>query len=185
MLNKQQKDRRAMQNIPPDTDLTAQIWAPHVASYPASGAPPLLLGMHRVDTESQPNGGRGTPDDLAQTNARPPVNECWRVTKLQLTIERELSSRGVTAAMQQAIAIKRLFRDLRECQREPLRTVAGHFPFDNNALEWHCNIRGLPGTDYASTTLHLVMEFPISYPVQVSTVCLSLQRGCASDCVCR
>ena len=67
--------------------------------------------------------------------------------------------------MRSATAIRRLQKDLRECQLEPLPDVVGFPVFDNNMLEWHANIRCGNNTPYAGLILHLVFDFLPDYPL--------------------
>lgn len=59
-------------------------------------------------------------------------------------------------------ATKRLKRDLIELQRANLSSIAAQ-PLDNDLFEWHVNIKPTEGA-YCGVYLHLILEFPDSYP---------------------
>lgn len=60
-------------------------------------------------------------------------------------------------ASKQKNAIKRLMFDFEELQKSPVANVSAA-PLDENALEWHCNIR------QDETIYHLILFFPDNYP---------------------
>lgn len=60
--------------------------------------------------------------------------------------------------------IKRLARELKELNREPLLGTNAAPVSDDNLLEWHCTTLGPPGTPYENTPFHWVLEFPDNYP---------------------
>ena len=83
--------------------------------------------------------------------------------------------------------MKRLMKDFRECQVDPLPTVVGRPLNDTNLLcvqlspfyiaqwlalhsEWHCNILGLPGTPYDGLPIHLILRFPNDYPISGTAI---------------
>ena len=63
--------------------------------------------------------------------------------------------------------IKRLARELKELNREPLLGTNAAPVSDDNLLEWHCTTLGPPGTPYENTPFHWVLEFPDNYPLYV------------------
>lgn len=62
-------------------------------------------------------------------------------------------------------ARKRLLKDLKEIESNPLDTIYAQ-PLENDLFEWHANLVGISGTDYEGVVFHLIMEFPADYPLR-------------------
>ncbi|GAQ84649.1 protein with Ubiquitin-conjugating enzyme domain [Klebsormidium nitens] len=59
-------------------------------------------------------------------------------------------------------ATRRLLRDWKEVQKEPIDTVVAK-PLENDLSEWHCNLIPDEGP-YQGTAFHLILKFPVDYP---------------------
>lgn len=60
-------------------------------------------------------------------------------------------------------ALKRLMKDLKYCQENPLPTVNA-LPLENDMFTWHANLLGSSATIYGGLIFHMILEFPITYP---------------------
>jgi hypothetical protein len=76
--------------------------------------------------------GRRTAHDCAQLAARPSPGEIWQVVRTQMVLNDERAQRGLTDNTREAMCIKRLMRDLKECMLDPLPTVVGRPVFEND-----------------------------------------------------
>ena len=80
-----------------------------------------------------------------------------RKKKEETTEEKELR------VFREIAATKRLLRDYREIQKEPLPTVTAA-PLESNIYEWHANILAVGDTLYSGMIFHFIMIFPENYP---------------------
>jgi ubiquitin-protein ligase len=60
-------------------------------------------------------------------------------------------------------AMKRLYKDLKELNDEPVSGCAAS-PLEDDLFVWYCNIIGTPGTPYEVVLIRVVLEFPDDYP---------------------
>eukprot|EP00897_Mesotaenium_endlicherianum_P008297 jgi/Mesen1/7496/ME000039S06704 len=65
-------------------------------------------------------------------------------------------------------AARRLQRDLKEVQAEPLPCVTAA-PLENDLSQWHCNLKPDDGS-YKGITFHVVLQFPRTYPMEPPSV---------------
>ncbi|KAL0492005.1 hypothetical protein AKO1_010097 [Acrasis kona] len=71
----------------------------------------------------------------------------------------------------QNVATKRLMKDYKQIEMEPLPGVAAA-PIEKNLFIWHANIRGPEGTPWDRGIFHMVLSFPQSYPNDPPTITL-------------
>ncbi len=77
---------------------------------------------------------------------------------------------GLRLAQRTELAVKRLMRDLRECERNPLPCISAAPLSMDDLFEWHCNIETPPDHPNPGLIFHVTMSFPQTYPVQPPTV---------------
>eukprot|EP01083_Nonionella_stella_P282991 963137_1 len=78
--------------------------------------------------------------------------------------EAERSEVGSPAIWNKKYALARLCRDFQECLDNPLPGVTAAPISENNYFNWHCNVRGFPGSDFEGCNFHLAIKFPNTYP---------------------
>ena len=69
-------------------------------------------------------------------------------------------------------AVKRLMRDLKEIQENPLNGVAA-CPLESDLFTWHCNLKGPKGTPWQKGIFHMILRFPTDYPKNPPALTLS------------
>jgi len=81
--------------------------------------------------------------------------------------------RSTVVKSEQTNSARRLQKDLKELEdcEIPLVGVSAR-PLSNNLLIWHGNIRGPKGTDYESGVFHIIINFPVNYPVSPPAITL-------------
>lgn len=78
-------------------------------------------------------------------------------------------------------ATRRLLKDLRELQLNPLPTIAAS-PLDDNLLLWHANLHGTKGSPFEGLIFHLVLPEFLRYSIRqyiayTLTLGVVIQRG--------
>jgi ubiquitin-protein ligase len=58
---------------------------------------------------------------------------------------------------------KRLLKDLKEIQKNPLPTVFAS-PIENDLYEWHVNLMGPVETTFEGVFIHIILKIPQNYP---------------------
>lgn len=66
-------------------------------------------------------------------------------------------------ALLSSSATKRLLRDWRDLERDPLPTVSAR-PLLTNIFTWHCNIFPDSESPYGTGVFHVILKFPFDYP---------------------
>ncbi len=61
-------------------------------------------------------------------------------------------------------ATRRLLKDLKELQMNPLPTIAAS-PLSDDLLLWHANLHGTKGSPFEGLTFHLVRSFLLRFAI--------------------
>lgn len=73
-------------------------------------------------------------------------------------------------------AVKRIMQEARELAADP-STDYDAAPLEDNIFEWHCTLRGPPGTDFAGGLYHARVMLPAEYPFRPPSIMLLTPNG--------
>ncbi|KAI0041559.1 UBC-like protein, partial [Auriscalpium vulgare] len=73
-------------------------------------------------------------------------------------------------------AVKRIMQEARELANDP-STEYSAAPLEDDIFEWHCTLRGPPGTDYAGGLYHVRIVLPAEYPFRPPSIMLLTPNG--------
>ncbi|KAI0708965.1 ubiquitin-conjugating enzyme/RWD-like protein [Earliella scabrosa] len=73
-------------------------------------------------------------------------------------------------------AVKRIMREARELANDPCTDYAAA-PLEDDIFEWHCTIRGPPGTEFEGGLYHFRILLPAEYPFRPPAIMMLTPNG--------
>ncbi|KAI0670588.1 ubiquitin-conjugating enzyme/RWD-like protein [Trametes maxima] len=73
-------------------------------------------------------------------------------------------------------AVKRIMQEARELANDPCTDYAAA-PLEDDIFEWHCTIRGTPGTEFEGGLYHFRILLPSEYPFRPPSIMMLTPNG--------
>jgi len=73
-------------------------------------------------------------------------------------------------------AVKRIMQEARELANDPSTDYTAA-PLDDDIFEWHCTIRGSPGTEFEGGLYHFRILLPAEYPFRPPSIMMLTPNG--------
>ncbi|KAF8633742.1 hypothetical protein AX17_004398 [Amanita inopinata Kibby_2008] len=73
-------------------------------------------------------------------------------------------------------AVKRIMREARELANDPCTDYTA-CPLENDIFEWHCTLRGPPGTEFEGGLYHFRILLPAEYPFRPPSLLMLTPNG--------